>query len=287
MLGVENGGAAGAAGASAAGSGTGATPFLLRHSLYFCAYCNKDISSVPRVRCAECGVASPAAKGSHAAGAAGEEKRAASSSSPSPASEGYDSCVECFAAGAALFPHRPGHAYRVVDDLSFPLFDPRWGADEEGLLLEGISMFGLGSWGSVADHVNAGGSAGGGGGNGGAGAAAVGANNCSNDAAIAAALAAGTNPAFLVTSEQQQQQQKNPAFKDAAACARHYFEAYLASPDFPRPAPLPSMLSAAAKAGGGGGAGAASLLLRRSSSKPPTRDKEGDMDIEGEDSASA
>ena len=128
------------------------------------------------MRCAECGVANAnaAASKNNAAAAAGgggeiDKSKMVTAASSSVTSECYDSCVECFAAGAALFPHRPGHAYRVVDDLSFPLYDPKWGADEELLLLEGISMFGLGSWGAVADHVNAGGIGGGGSGGGGSG----------------------------------------------------------------------------------------------------------------------
>ncbi|GAX86040.1 hypothetical protein CEUSTIGMA_g13455.t1 [Chlamydomonas eustigma] len=43
--------------------------------------------------------------------------------------------------------------YRVVDNLSFPILHPEWGADEEILLLEAVDIFGLGNWVSVADHV--------------------------------------------------------------------------------------------------------------------------------------
>jgi transcriptional adapter 2-alpha len=71
----------------------------------------------------------------------------------------YDSCVHCFSVGATAPPHQPGHAYRVVDDLSFPLFDPAWGADEELLLLEAVSIFGVGAWPAVAEHVGAKGAA--------------------------------------------------------------------------------------------------------------------------------
>ncbi|KAL9107988.1 MAG: hypothetical protein Q9227_007203 [Pyrenula ochraceoflavens] len=45
------------------------------------------------------------------------------------------------------------HAYRVVEQNSIPIYDKDWGADEELLLIEGLEMYGLGSWADVADHV--------------------------------------------------------------------------------------------------------------------------------------
>ena len=141
-----------------------------RRSLYSCSYCGRDTSYSVRVKCAEC--------------------------------PDYDSCVPCFAVGAALHPHSPGHAYRVIDDLSFPLYDPAWGADEELLLLEAISAHGVGAWRAVADHVGA---------------------------------------------------------KDAASCQAHWEAVYAASPCFPEPSPLPSMIGVA----GGGGSSAADRAARR------------------------
>ncbi len=81
--------------------------------------------------------------------------------------------------------HKAWHDYRVVENLSFPIFHPDWGvrflwfsaschvfvliitkltalgvqADEEQLLLEAIEAFGLGNWASVAEHVGPGKSA--------------------------------------------------------------------------------------------------------------------------------
>jgi transcriptional adapter 2-alpha len=40
-----------------------------------------------------------------------------------------------------------------VDNLSFPLFEPTWGADEELLLLEAVDMFGPGNWAAICEHV--------------------------------------------------------------------------------------------------------------------------------------
>lgn len=67
----------------------------MRRALYHCNYCQKDISNVVRIKCAVC--------------------------------PDFDLCLDCFSVGAYIYPHRPDHAYRVVDNLSFPLFHPDWG----------------------------------------------------------------------------------------------------------------------------------------------------------------
>ena len=40
-----------------------------------------------------------------------------------------------------------------MDRVNFPLFDEDWEAEEELLLLEAISKYGLGNWEDVSDHV--------------------------------------------------------------------------------------------------------------------------------------
>eukprot|EP00891_Asterochloris_glomerata_P008237 jgi/Astpho2/8237/fgenesh1_pg.00122_%23_16_t len=90
-------------------------------ALFHCNYCARDISATVRIKCAEC--------------------------------PDFDLCLDCFAVGVEITPHKSGHAYRVVDNLSFPLYHPDWGADEELLLLEAIDMSGLGNWAAVAEHV--------------------------------------------------------------------------------------------------------------------------------------
>lgn len=92
-----------------------------KKALYHCNYCNKDISGKIRIKCTKC--------------------------------PDFDLCVECFSVGAEVTPHKSNHAYRVMDNLSFPLIFPDWNADEEILLLEGIEMYGLGNWAEVAEHV--------------------------------------------------------------------------------------------------------------------------------------
>ena len=67
----------------------------MRRALFHCNYCNKDITNTIRVKCAVC--------------------------------PDFDLCLECFSVGAEVHPHKRSHAYRVVDNLSFPLFTPDWG----------------------------------------------------------------------------------------------------------------------------------------------------------------
>ena len=90
-------------------------------ALFYCNYCQKDISNVVRIRCATC--------------------------------VGVDLCVECFSVGVELHPHKAYHPYNVIDNMAFPLFTRDWGADEELLLLEAVEMFGLGNWTEVSEHV--------------------------------------------------------------------------------------------------------------------------------------
>ncbi|KAF7840527.1 Transcriptional adapter ADA2b [Senna tora] len=92
-----------------------------KKALYHCNYCNKDITGKIRIKCAMC--------------------------------PDFDLCIECFSVGAEVTPHKSGHPYRVMDNLSFPLICPDWNADDEILLLEGIEMYGMGNWNEVAEHV--------------------------------------------------------------------------------------------------------------------------------------
>jgi transcriptional adapter 2-alpha len=88
---------------------------------YHCNYCKKDISNKVRIKCAHC--------------------------------QDFDLCVDCFFVGVETALHKNNHAYRVMDDLSAPLYTAKWSADEELLLLEGIEQFGLGNWVDIAEHV--------------------------------------------------------------------------------------------------------------------------------------
>ncbi|KAH0491813.1 hypothetical protein TgHK011_003221 [Trichoderma gracile] len=91
---------------------------------YVCDVCSCDITSTVRIRCAD------------------------------PACSDFDLCVPCFGKGESRNAHDPAtHAFRVIEQNSFPIFDREWGADEELLLLEGAEIYGLGSWADIADHI--------------------------------------------------------------------------------------------------------------------------------------
>lgn len=63
-----------------------------QQALYRCNYCARDISSCVRIKCAVC--------------------------------PDFDLCLECFRVGAEVAPHKSHHAYRVIDYLSFPIYNP-------------------------------------------------------------------------------------------------------------------------------------------------------------------
>ncbi|KAF8818765.1 AP2 domain transcription factor APVIIb-1/ADA2-B, partial [Cardiosporidium cionae] len=94
---------------------------------YHCDICSKDITFSCRIKCAEC--------------------------------EDFDLCVYCFCGGAETSNekkkhHKNYHQYIPIGKNVFPLYKSDWSADEEIMLLEGISKFGLGNWNEVADLVN-------------------------------------------------------------------------------------------------------------------------------------
>jgi hypothetical protein len=92
-------------------------------SRYVCDHCRRDVTTSVRVRCAEC------------------------------ASPEVDLCAACFAVGAEPGAHRADHAYRVEEAMAWPLLTPGWAAAEELLLIEALTMRGIGSWDDVSAHV--------------------------------------------------------------------------------------------------------------------------------------
>ncbi|KAF8840854.1 hypothetical protein BDN67DRAFT_967897 [Paxillus ammoniavirescens] len=69
--------------------------------------------------------------------------------------DGVDICPACFCAGKEFAKHKRGHAYRVIELHSYPILSADWGADEELLLIEGISKAGFGNWQMIAEHIGA------------------------------------------------------------------------------------------------------------------------------------
>ncbi|KNZ82209.1 Transcriptional adapter 2 [Termitomyces sp. J132] len=67
--------------------------------------------------------------------------------------DGVDICPSCFCAGKEFGRHKRGHAYRVIEINSYPIFTEDWGADEELLLITGLASHGFGNWKKIAEHV--------------------------------------------------------------------------------------------------------------------------------------
>lgn len=65
----------------------------------------------------------------------------------------FDLCITCACQGADRNTHKNDHKYIPMSPNLFCLFGD-WTADEELLLLEGISKFGFGNWNQVAEMVN-------------------------------------------------------------------------------------------------------------------------------------
>lgn len=62
--------------------------------------------------------------------------------------------MPCFSKGDTSRDHDPKtHPFSVIEQHSIPIYSRDWGADEELLVLEGLEVYGLGSWSDVADHV--------------------------------------------------------------------------------------------------------------------------------------
>lgn len=92
-------------------------------------------------------------------------------------------CPSCFCKGREGGKHKAWHDYKVVvrvplplppsslardpeltpphprlcsarqEQHAYPIFVESWGADEELLLIEGLTLFGLGNWQDAAEHV--------------------------------------------------------------------------------------------------------------------------------------
>lgn len=62
-------------------------------------------------------------------------------------------CLECFSSGAQIAEHESDHPYELIDCGSFSIIDESWKACEELALLEGIEIYGLGSWTDIANAV--------------------------------------------------------------------------------------------------------------------------------------
>ncbi|KAL1513866.1 hypothetical protein ABEB36_003208 [Hypothenemus hampei] len=87
-----------------------------------CTYCQEDINGV-RVQCCEC--------------------------------PEFDICLQCFAAGAEIGPHKNDHSYRFVDHGSVSIFGGRgsWTGREQLQLLDTAELYSYGNWDLIAKDV--------------------------------------------------------------------------------------------------------------------------------------
>lgn len=109
-------------------------PFLQGKNVQIgCKNCQKDITRSIMIFCQECNLALP---------------------DSDPNKNLIRFCIDCFSAGVEIEGHVNSHSYRVSDCLAYPIISKDWNADEELLLLEGIEMYGLGNWKTIAEHVN-------------------------------------------------------------------------------------------------------------------------------------
>ncbi|KAJ3209305.1 Transcriptional adapter ada2 [Dinochytrium kinnereticum] len=92
---------------------------------YHCDACEKDITNLVRVTCAEC----------------------------KEGDADLDFCVDCFSSGREVKGHKNTHSYMVKECLDFPLFSPTWTAQEELALVDSLKTFGIGNWEQIADHI--------------------------------------------------------------------------------------------------------------------------------------
>ncbi|KAL8438326.1 hypothetical protein Efla_006696 [Eimeria flavescens] len=132
VAGVTSGPGAAVAAASPPDLAAGTIGSLLSlHAQFHCDVCGADISGAFRIRCAEC--------------------------------PDFDLCLPCFCSGRTSSSsssssskqqqHKNSHAYIPIGRNRFPVFSLDWTAEEELLLVEGVSKFGFGNWMEVAELV--------------------------------------------------------------------------------------------------------------------------------------
>lgn len=89
---------------------------------YNCTNCQEDIQGI-RVHCAEC--------------------------------IDFELCLQCFASGAEIGPHKNDHAYQFMDSGILSIFRGKggWSAREELHLLDAIEQYGFGNWEDISKHI--------------------------------------------------------------------------------------------------------------------------------------
>lgn len=68
----------------------------------------------------------------------------------------YDLCLDCFCQGKSSGSHKPSHKYIPVGRYTFSLLAENWTAEEELLLMEAVSRYGLGNWSEISKYITEG-----------------------------------------------------------------------------------------------------------------------------------
>ncbi|EAK87649.1 ADA2 ortholog with a ZZ finger, SANT domain and a SWIRM domain [Cryptosporidium parvum Iowa II] len=68
----------------------------------------------------------------------------------------YDLCLDCFCQGKSSNDHKPNHKYIPVGRYTFNLLTENWTAEEELLLMEAVSRYGLGNWSEISKYITEG-----------------------------------------------------------------------------------------------------------------------------------
>ncbi|KAL7068412.1 putative transcriptional adaptor ADA2 [Cryptosporidium serpentis] len=68
----------------------------------------------------------------------------------------YDLCLECFCEGKTSGEHQSDHAYIPIGRYMFNLLIEGWTAEEELLLMEAVSRYGLGNWSEISKYITEG-----------------------------------------------------------------------------------------------------------------------------------
>ncbi|OII72281.1 SANT domain- and SWIRM domain-containing protein [Cryptosporidium ubiquitum] len=68
----------------------------------------------------------------------------------------YDLCLDCFCQGKSSNDHKPNHKYIPIGRYTFNLLTENWTAEEELLLMEAVSRYGLGNWSEISKYITEG-----------------------------------------------------------------------------------------------------------------------------------
>lgn len=94
---------------------------ILKKIKHSCRTCNRDIIDECYIQCTRC--------------------------------KGFIQCLECFSIGAESICHLRSHPIILMDPTTSPFFTTDWSSEEELLLLQAISLCGIGNWIDISNQI--------------------------------------------------------------------------------------------------------------------------------------